>query len=85
MDDLTTTTNTKKRFTTLIEDSLLSKIKLVSYFTNQKLNETINESLSLYIKDFEEKNNTKLSNIMDLQNNFKPSNLFPKLVIFLNT
>lgn len=71
MDDLTTTTNTKKRFTTLIEDSLLSKIKLVSYFTNQKLNETINESLSLYIKDFEEKNNTKLSNIMDLQNNFK--------------
>jgi len=71
MDDLTTTTNTKKRFTTLIEDSLLSKIKLVSYFTNQKLNETINNSLSLYIKDFEEKNNTKLSNIMDLQNNFK--------------
>ena len=71
MDDLTTTPNTKKRFTTLIEDSLLSKIKLVSYFTNQKLNETINNSLSLYIKDFEEKNNTKLSNIMDLQNNFK--------------
>lgn len=69
MDELTKTT--KKRFTTLINDDLLSKIKLVSYFTNQKLNETINNSLSLYIENFEESNNTKLSNIMDLQNNFK--------------
>ena len=28
----------KKRFTTLIDDNLLSQIKLISYFTNKKLN-----------------------------------------------
>ena len=41
------------RFTTLINPLLLSNIKLVSYFTNKKLYEVINESLSLYIEDFE--------------------------------
>ena len=34
-----------KRFTTLIQPKLLSKIKLISYFTNQKLNEVVNKSL----------------------------------------
>jgi len=69
MDELKT--NTKRRFTTLIDDDLLSQIKLISYFTNQKLNETINKSLSIYIEDFETKNNTKISDIMNFQNNFK--------------
>ena len=31
-----------KRFTTLIQPNLLSQIKLISYFTNKKLNEVIN-------------------------------------------
>tara|TARA_B110000037_G_C17098324_1_gene496921 strand:+ start:1764 stop:2003 length:240 start_codon:yes stop_codon:yes gene_type:complete len=69
MDELKTTT--KRRFTTLIDDDLLSQIKLISYFTNQKLNETINNSLLTYIKEFETKNNTKISDIMNFQNNFK--------------
>ena len=69
MDELKT--NTKRRFTTLIDDDLLSQIKLISYFTNQKLNETINKSLSIYIEDFETKNNTKISDIMNFQNNLK--------------
>ena len=49
-----------KRFTTLIQPNLLSQIKLISYFTNKKLNEVINESLSDYISNFEIQNNTKL-------------------------
>ena len=48
------------RFTTLINPTLLSNIKLVSYFTNQKLYEVINDSLKLYIEDFEIKYNTKI-------------------------
>ena len=40
-----------KRFTTLIQPNLLSQIKLISYFTNKKLNECINESVLNYIND----------------------------------
>ena len=61
------------RFTTLINPTLLSNIKLVSYFTNQKLYEVINDSLKLYIEDFEIKNNTKLETIINLQNTFNQS------------
>ena len=49
-----------KRFTTLIQPKLLSKIKLISFFTNQKLNEVINDSLKDYILSFELKSNTKI-------------------------
>ena len=56
------------RFTTLINPTLLSNIKLVSYFTNQKLYEVINDSLKLYIEDFEIKYNTKIDTIISLQN-----------------
>ena len=52
------------RFTTLINPTLLSNIKLVSYFTNQKLYEVINDSLKLYIEDFEIKYNTKIDTII---------------------
>ena len=58
------------RFTTLINPTLLSNIKLVSYFTNQKLYEVINDSLKLYIEDFEIKYNTKIDRIISLQNSF---------------
>ncbi len=61
----------KKRFTFLIESNLLSQIKLISYFTNQKLNETINKSILDYINNFETQSNTKLSQIIDLQSNFQ--------------
>ena len=60
-----------KRFTTLIKPNLLSQIKLISYFTNKKLNEVINESLSEYISNFELQNNTKLKSIIDFQSNFE--------------
>ena len=58
------------RFTTLINPQLLSNIKLVSYFTNKKLYEVINDSLLLYIEDFEIKHNTKIDTIINLQNSF---------------
>tara|TARA_Y100000589_G_scaffold331784_1_gene387019 strand:- start:2255 stop:2491 length:237 start_codon:yes stop_codon:yes gene_type:complete len=58
------------RFTTLINPLLLSNIKLVSYFTNKKLYEVINDSLELYIEDFEIKYNTKIDSIIQLQNSF---------------
>ena len=58
------------RFTTLINPTLLSNIKLVSYFTNQKLYEVINDSLKLYIEDFEIKYNTKIDTNISLQNTF---------------
>ena len=61
---------TLNRFTTLINPTLLSNIKLVSYFTNQKLYEVINDSLKLYIEDFEIKYNTKIDTINSLQNTF---------------
>ena len=61
---------TLNRFTTLINPTLLSNIKLVSYFTNQKLYEVINDSLKLYIEDFEIKYNTKIDTIISLQNTF---------------
>ena len=59
-----------QRFTTLINPQLLSNIKLVSYFTNKKLYEVINDSLLLYIEDFEIKHNTKIDTIINLQNTF---------------
>jgi len=60
-----------KRFTTLIQPKLLSHIKLISYFTNKKLNEVINESLQQYILDFDTKSNTSIQNIIDFQSNFQ--------------
>ena len=59
-----------QRFTTLIDPKLLSNIKLVSYFTNNKLYEVINDSMKLYIEDFEIKSNTKIDTIINLQNTF---------------
>ena len=61
---------TLNRFTTLINPTLLSNIKLVSYFTNQKLYEVINDSLKLYIEDFEIKYNTKNDTNISHQNTF---------------
>ena len=59
-----------KRFTTLIQPDLLSQIKLISYFTNKKLNECINESVLNYINDFELKSNTSIKSLISLKSNF---------------
>jgi hypothetical protein len=59
-----------KRFTTLIQPKLLTQIKLISYFTNKKLNESINQSISNYIDDFEKSSNTSIQSLIDLQSKF---------------
>ena len=60
--------NNLQRFTTLINPLVLSHIKLIGYFTNRKLYEVINDSLELMIIDFENKSNTKIDDIINLQN-----------------
>ena len=59
--------NQLQRFTTLINPLVLSHIKLIGYFTNRKLYEVINDSLVLMISDFENKSNTKIEDIINLQ------------------
>jgi hypothetical protein len=60
---------TNIRFTTLVNPTLLSQIKFVSYLTNQKLYECINKSLELMIKDFEQNHQTKIDTLINLQPN----------------
>ena len=67
----------KIRFTFLINPTLLSQIKLISYISNQKLYETINDSISQYINNYNETNNTKIQDIINLNNN-STSPLNPK-------
>ena len=66
------------RFTTLINPTLLSQLKLISYFTNTKLYEKVNHSVSLAILEFEKTHNT---NIDSLIIQCKQRNLLPPLKI----
>ena len=67
------TNNEKKiRFTTLTNPNTISQIKLISYFTNQKLYELVDHSFQLYIKEFEEKYNTKIDSLIKFNNNLTP-------------
>lgn len=75
MEKSTNTQNEElQRFTTLVDPKLLSDIKLISYFTNLKLYECINKSMKCYIEDFELKNNTSISSIINLRNKFLENN-----------
>ena len=60
------------RLTTLITPNLLSKIKLISFLSNQKLYETINICLTNYIEFY---NSTHQTNIDTLINLPTPKNL----------
>ena len=64
-----------QRFTTLVNPTILSHIKLISYFTNQKLYEVINSSLEEHISNFEIKNKTSISSIIDLQHKFSKDSI----------
>jgi len=67
----------KIRFTFLINPTLLSQIKLISYISNQKLYETINDSISQFIDNYNKINNTNINDIINLNNN-STSPLNPK-------
>jgi hypothetical protein len=60
---------TNIRFTTLVNPTLLSQIKFVSYLTNQKLYECMNKSMELMIKDFEYNHQTNINTLINLQPN----------------
>ena len=64
-----------QRFTTLVNPTILSHIKLISYFTNQKLYEVINSSLEEHISNFEIKNKTSISSIIDFQHKFSKDSI----------
>jgi len=58
--------NNNIRFTFLINPTLLSQIKLISYISNQKLYETINQSISDFINNYNKSHNTDISNLINL-------------------
>ena len=64
-----------QRFTTLVNPSVLSHIKLISYFTNQKLYEVIEKSLKDYISNFEIQNKTSISSIINFQQQFNKEDI----------
>ena len=59
-----------QRFTTLINPKVLSHIKLISYFTNQKLYEVVEKSFNDYVTNFEIQNKTSITSIIDFQQQF---------------
>ena len=61
------------RFTTLMDPQILSNIKLLSYFTNKKLYEVINESCDDFVSKFETQNNTSIKTLINLQHKFSNS------------
>ena len=64
-----------QRFTTLVNPTVLSHIKLISYFTNQKLYEVVEKSMSNFIKDFEIQNKTSISSIINFQQQFNKEDI----------
>lgn len=57
------------RLTTLINPNLLSKIKLISYLSNQKLYETINISITNYIEYYNSTHKTNIDTLINLESN----------------
>ena len=64
-----------QRFTTLVKPTILSHIKLISYFTKQKLYEVINSSLEEHISNFEIQNKTSISSIINFQHKFSKDSI----------
>ena len=46
----------KKKINLLINSTLLTKIKLISFIKNNKIGETLNQIIEIGIKDFETNN-----------------------------
>ena len=64
-----------QRFTTLINPKVLSHIKLISYFTNQKLYEVVEKSFNDYVTNFEIQNKTSITSIINFQQQFKKEDI----------
>jgi hypothetical protein len=64
----------KIRFTTLVNPNSLTKIKLISYFTNSTFSLLVDESFEQFIKQFEKNNNISIEDLMSLKDKFKTDN-----------
>ena len=64
----------KIRFTTLVNPTSLTKIKLISYFTNTTFSEIIDESFEYYILNFESTNNLSINDLISLKDKFSVNN-----------
>jgi hypothetical protein len=60
----------KIRFTTLVNPNSLTKIKLISYFTNCTFSNIVDESLDQFIKQFEKTNKISIDDLMSLKDKF---------------
>ena len=67
--------NELQRFTTLVNPNILSHIKLISYFTNQKLYEVVEKSMIEHISNFEIQNKTSISSIINFQQKFNKEDI----------
>ena len=63
------------RFTTLIYPDTLSHIKLISYFTNQKLYEVVDKSFKDYVSNFEIQNKTSITSIINFHQQFNKEDI----------
>ena len=61
---------TKMRFTTIISPYILTKIKLISYFTNSTISLVVEDSLNNYLLDFEKQNNIQINDLMRIKDKF---------------
>lgn len=66
MKQLADSTSNLIRLTTLITPNLLTKIKLISFLSNQKLYETINISLTNYIDFYNSTHSTNIDTLINL-------------------
>ena len=60
----------KMRFTTIISPSILTKIKLITYFTNSTISLVVEDSLNNYLLDFEKQNNIQINDLMRIKDKF---------------
>lgn len=65
----------KMRFTTIISPSILTKIKLISYFTNKTISLVVEDSLNNYLLDFEKQNNIQINDLMRMKDKFNNDDL----------
>lgn len=64
----------KIRFTTLVNPTSLTKIKLISYFTNTTFSEIVDESFEYYILNFESSNKLSINDLISLKDKFSVNN-----------
>lgn len=64
--------NQKVRFTTLVNPESLTKIKLISYFTNSTISIIVDESFNYFIQNFEDNNKIKINDLISLKDKYDP-------------